>query len=81
MFVDGDFWHGHAPLPKSNREWWKEKIRRNVLRDRAADRALRRAGWIVVRLLSSTLNPPIDAASVKRIVRLRMLVFAFKSLP
>ena len=32
VFVDGCFWHGcpeHGVIPKSNREWWTEKLRRN----------------------------------------------------
>lgn len=32
------FWHGHTPcnlykVPKTNTEWWKEKIERNKARD------------------------------------------------
>lgn len=38
IFVNGCFWHGHEGcryfrLPKSNIEFWKEKIERNVARD------------------------------------------------
>lgn len=53
VFVDGCFWHScplHATQPKSNRAWWKQKLADNVSRDRAADRALRRQGWAVVRV-------------------------------
>lgn len=35
IFVNGCFWHGHEDckyfrLPKSNVEFWKEKIKRNI---------------------------------------------------
>lgn len=35
IFVNGCFWHGHEDckyfrLPKSNIEFWKEKIKRNI---------------------------------------------------
>jgi DNA mismatch endonuclease (patch repair protein) len=53
VFVNGCFWHGHqgcarGSLPKSNSEFWKEKIRRNRLRDRRAYAALNKQGWCVV---------------------------------
>ena len=47
IFVDGCFWHGHEGcryyrLPKSNVEFWQNKISRNIERDRLADAALAR---------------------------------------
>ena len=55
VFVDGCFWHGcpkpkHAPLPKNRAEWWAAKLTRNQVRDRVVTRALRKAGWKVVRV-------------------------------
>ena len=53
VFVDGCFWHAcpeHATWPKTNPEWWEEKILRNVARDRDTDRRLAEAGWTVVRI-------------------------------
>ena len=53
VFVDGCFWHGcpvHATSPKSNAEWWAEKLAANVQRDRDSDARLREAGWLVVRI-------------------------------
>ena len=39
LFVHGCFWHGHSDckhfrLPKTNSEFWKRKILRNIERDR-----------------------------------------------
>lgn len=52
LFVHGCFWHGHdcargSRAPKTNAAYWREKIARNVKRDRAACAALRRMGWRV----------------------------------
>lgn len=52
VFVDGAFWHGHPSAYKPGRhgDYWDQKIRRNIERDRAADESLRELGWIVLRL-------------------------------
>ncbi len=53
VFVDGCFWHccpEHGSQPAANTWYWEPKLRRNVDRDRAADAALGRAGWTVIRL-------------------------------
>jgi DNA mismatch endonuclease (patch repair protein) len=53
VFVDGCFWHvcpTHGREPTVNEWYWTPKLRRNVERDRAADRALAAAGWTVVRI-------------------------------
>jgi DNA mismatch endonuclease (patch repair protein) len=52
IFVHGCFWHRHrgcklATSPKSRVEFWNDKFAKNVARDRAATRALRRSGWRV----------------------------------
>lgn len=53
IFVHGCFWHQHvdcryAVFPKSNRAFWKDKLRGNRLRDRRNAARLRRAGWRVL---------------------------------
>lgn len=50
IFVHGCFWHGcprHGRLPRHNRAWWREKIRRNRERDARNARRLRRLVWHV----------------------------------
>lgn len=52
VFVDGCFWHGcpdHFIEPKSNADYWRNKILTNVERDRDTDRKLLAAGWTVLR--------------------------------
>src|SRR5438477_12759213 len=52
IFVHGCFWHRcpkcALPLPKSNREFWKKKFRRNRARDRRKARLLINEGWKVI---------------------------------
>jgi DNA mismatch endonuclease (patch repair protein) len=50
LFVHGCFWHGHdcargRRKPKTNEDYWRNKIARNVARDKASIAALRRMGW------------------------------------
>ena len=53
IFVDGCFWHGcpkHYHLPKSNVEFWKEKIKKNRERDARINKELKEKGYAVVRI-------------------------------
>lgn len=50
IFIHGCFWHGHegcsrAKLPQINKEFWQEKIEKNILRDQNAVQDLRVRGW------------------------------------
>jgi DNA mismatch endonuclease (patch repair protein) len=52
IFVNGCFWHGHDDckyyrLPKSNIEYWQEKIGKNKERDRTNLEKLKNEGWNV----------------------------------
>lgn len=52
VFLDGCFWHGcplHGTWPKSNADWWKAKIGRNVGRDARVREQLEQEGWLVLR--------------------------------
>jgi len=52
VFIDGCFWHRcplHGTQPRANTAYWRPKLERNVVRDRAVDVALTDAGWVVVR--------------------------------
>ena len=51
IFVNGCFWHGHQGcfiLPKSNVDFWENKIERNINRDRENAISLERMGWRVI---------------------------------
>jgi DNA mismatch endonuclease (patch repair protein) len=52
VFVNGCFWHGHTckrgKLPATNREFWLDKITKNINRDHQNYSTLREQGWHVV---------------------------------
>jgi len=53
VFVDGCQWHGcpeHYVYPRTRREFWGNKLKKNVERDIAQTMILRKAGWIPLRL-------------------------------
>jgi DNA mismatch endonuclease (patch repair protein) len=79
VFVDGDFWHGHGWRERGyasleaqfnrNSEFWIEKIRRNIERDRIADMQLQDLGWRSVRILESEIRGDV-ARCVRRVQEL-----------
>ncbi len=53
IFVNGCFWHGHQGckyyvVPKTNTEFWLNKINTNISRDEAKRKQLEEAGWNVI---------------------------------
>ncbi|MBM2575366.1 DNA mismatch endonuclease Vsr [Jannaschia sp. Os4] len=80
IFVHGCFWHSHdcprGTIPKTNIDFWKAKLARNVERDRQAVSLLETAGWAVLvvwqcetkdqRALAERLMAFLGRASPKR---------------
>ncbi len=59
VFSDGCFWHGcpiHYSAPGTNQDFWKDKLRKNVLRDMAADDALTSDNWKILRIWQHDLK-------------------------
>ncbi|MCL6738379.1 very short patch repair endonuclease [Streptomyces neyagawaensis] len=66
VFLDGCFWHGcpdHATQPKSNTEWWRAKLDKNMARDRETTEHLQAEGWTVLRFWEHE-NPQMVAQHV-----------------
>ena len=63
LFVHGCFWHRHQGcrycyVPKSNIQFWREKFKKNVLRDRRVRTGLEEMGWRVAIIWEcETVNP------------------------
>jgi DNA mismatch endonuclease, patch repair protein len=71
VFVDGCFWHKcpeHFSYPKSNQEFWKVKINKNVIRDKKVNEELRNLGWTVLRFWEHELNDDLCEV-VNKIIR------------
>ncbi len=59
IFVDGCFWHScpmHGRKPTSNLSYWFPKLMRTKKRDESASKALRSAGWRVLRIWEHELG-------------------------
>ena len=84
IFVNGCFWHGHntevrgeklevrdsecCKIPKSNREFWVAKIRRNQERDIEEQKALAKMGWHCITIWECELTPKKREATLKSLV-------------
>lgn len=70
VFCDGDFWHGYryAERKKPSARYWRDKIERNMARDRYVTKRLRREGWSVLRFWEHDIhkNPSKCARRVRR---------------
>ncbi|WP_445282943.1 very short patch repair endonuclease [Streptomyces sp. DSM 118148] len=67
VLIDGCFWHGcpqHATQPKANADWWRDKLDRNMARDRETTEHLTAQGWTVLRFWEHV--PPDDVAAAVR---------------
>ncbi len=75
IFADGNFWHG-----KDFKKWksgipvfWRKKIADNIWRDRSQDKALRKAGYRVLRFYGSKIkcNPKHLKRTIERNLKQR----------
>lgn len=74
VFVDGVFWHGHPDHwspEKAASDYWREKIERNMRRDRAADERLSNMGWTVIRVWDIEVRDEIDRCTERVLAALR----------
>jgi DNA mismatch endonuclease, patch repair protein len=74
VFVHGCFWHQHpgcrfAYMPTSNRQFWQEKLSRNVNRDRERQANLASVGWRVIVVWECETKSEDHLTEVARIIR------------
>ncbi|MGI9002910.1 MAG: very short patch repair endonuclease [Pseudonocardia sp.] len=75
VFVDGDYWHGNTWRVRgaesfdsyfaalANGDFWREKITRNIDRDRNVNQSLTTAGWRVIRIWESDLQHDLPSCA------------------
>lgn len=73
IFVNGCFWHKHEGCkyfvwPKSNYEFWKEKIESNIVRDKKQYEELKNAGWHVIIVWECELKKKQRMDTLERLV-------------
>jgi DNA mismatch endonuclease, patch repair protein len=78
VFCDGDFWHGRNWVKlerrlqnRANAAYWVAKIAANRQRDFQVNRALRRAGWCVLRFWEGDVRADPGKAARKIAERVR----------
>jgi DNA mismatch endonuclease (patch repair protein) len=77
IFVNGCFWHYHknckeGRIPSSNSKYWKEKLEKNVLKDKKNTADLIGMGWKVLIVWECEIEQYLENA-VKRIITLKAL--------
>ena len=63
IYVDGCFWHGcpiHGTNPVTNADFWENKIKGNIERDRQVTSQLTKLGWIVIRIWGHEIKECLD---------------------
>ncbi len=65
IFVNGCFWHMHESckqgrLPKSNLDYWREKLEKNVANDKLHEQQLTEMGWKTITLWECELKKDFE---------------------
>lgn len=73
IFVHGCFWHGHGgcrkySIPKTNTEFWINKVKRNQERDQEDWRKLEAKGWHVIIVWECELEKSRYQGTIHRVV-------------
>ncbi|HAT9402016.1 TPA: DNA mismatch endonuclease Vsr [Legionella pneumophila subsp. pneumophila] len=65
IFVHGCFWHGHdepncksSHIPKSNTQFWSNKIQKNQDRDKSNIEKLKNLGWRIITIWECEIKKP-----------------------
>ena len=61
VFIDSEFWHGKdflekKNIPKTNNDFWIDKLKRNIERDKEVNKFLTEEGWKIIRIWSKDLK-------------------------
>ena len=72
IFINGCFWHGHRgctkyTVPKTNEQFWREKVARNIARDELNAQRLDTLAWTVITVWECELSKKNLDATIKRI--------------
>lgn len=75
IFVNGCFWHGHQGcryfvVPKTNTEFWMNKIDTNRIRDQKKMSELETMGWKVIVIWECELKPGKQDDTLGKIVKM-----------
>ncbi len=74
VLINGCFWHGHEGcryfvVPKTNTEFWVDKISKNILRDRNNEEKLKELGWKVITLWECELKKDRKEKTLENLIK------------
>ena len=76
IFVNGCFWHGHkskscksSHIPKTNKLFWQNKIKKNIKRDLNGRNKLRSLGWQVIVIWECQLRKNKIEKSFEKLIK------------
>ena len=88
IFVNGCFWHGHRNCtfyskPKSNVDFWEQKIERNIKRDLENRIKLRDMGWHVIQFWECQLKPKVREENLQGLLYTlnKIMILNYQSKP
>lgn len=64
IFIDSCFWHGcpyHFRMPKSNVNYWNEKINRNKQRDEELNKKYKEMNWKIIRIWEHEIMKDLES--------------------
>ena len=72
IFINGCFWHGHRgctkyTVPKTNEQFWREKVARNIARDELNAQRLDTLAWTVITVWECELSKKNLDATITRL--------------
>jgi DNA mismatch endonuclease (patch repair protein) len=73
IFIHGCFWHGHegckaAALPETRKDWWSDKIEKNIINDQKSEEALRGLGWKIITIWTCNLKKSAATATLAHLL-------------
>ncbi len=73
IFVNGCFWHGHEgcryySIPKTNTEFWVNKVKRNKERDVKVQHELAAMGWHSITIWECELKPKVREKTLMSLI-------------
>jgi len=68
VFCDSEFWHGYDWENRkdsigTNRDFWINKIERNIQRDNEVNESLKKDGWIVLRFWGKQIKKNVSGCA------------------
>lgn len=71
IFIDSCFWHRcplHGNMPQNNKDYWEQKLNRNITRDKEVTKYYVDKEWNILRLWEHEFKEDFDGAIQKIVV-------------